>query len=107
MPEPSRGKRRRATQMQRRADRVGAPVKARPKTAPVRGGTVSSRMPGTWWLAAGVIVVVAVVAVIVIVRPGSGSGGVGAARALGRTSAATGTCPTSQPARCPPARRGP
>ena len=84
MPEPSRGKRRRATQMQRRADRVGAPFKARPKTAPVSGGTVSSRMPGTWWLAAGVIVVVAVVAVFVILRSGSGSGvGAGASPSAG------------------------
>ena len=97
MPEPSRGKRRRATQMQRRADRVGAPFKARPKTAPVSGGTVSSRMPGTWWLAAGVIVVVAVVAVLVIVRPGSNS----AALPPPSGSAAAGACPTSQPAALP------
>ena len=62
MPEPSRGKRRRATQMQRRADRVGAPAKPKPKTAPVGGTTVSNRIPGVPWLVGGAIVVVVVIA---------------------------------------------
>ena len=115
MPEPSRGKRRRATQMSRRADRVGAPAKPSPGTAPVRGATVSSRLPGGWYLAAGVVVVVAVIAVIVLLRTGPSTGGVGAsassspsasagspgssagASAAAGGSAAAGTCPTSQP----------
>ena len=110
MPEPSRGKRRRATQMQRRADRVGAPAKPKPNTAPVGGTTVSSRMPASWWLAAGVIAVVAIVAVIVILRLGPSTPVVGAAaspspgassNASPGSSAAAGTCPTSQPAALP------
>ena len=110
MPEPSRGKRRRATQMQRRADRVGATAKPKPKTAPVGGTTVSSRMPASWWLAAGVIAVVAIVAVIVILRSGPSTPVVGAAtspspgasaNASPGSSAAAGTCPTSQPPALP------
>jgi cyclophilin family peptidyl-prolyl cis-trans isomerase len=82
--------------MQRRTDRVGAPAKPKPttKTAPANGGSVSSRMPGSWWLAAGVIALVAVVAVLVIVRPGSGASP-SASNPAG--SAAAGSCPTSQP----------
>ncbi len=99
MPEPSRGKRRRATQMQRRADRVGAPAKPKPKTAPVSGTTVSSRIPGIPWLVGGAIVVVVVIAAILILRPGGGSG-TGAA-ASPSSSAAAGTCPTSQPPALP------
>ena len=99
MPEPSRGKRRRGTQMQRRADRVGARSKSRPKTAPVGGAAVSSRMPGTWWLAAGVIAIIAVVAVVVILRSGPSTAGAGASASPGAPagSAAAGACPTSQP----------
>ena len=115
MPEPSRGKRRRATQMSRRADRVGAPAKPSPGTAPVRGATVSSRLPSVPWLAGGLIVVVGVIAVIVLLNTGPSTGGVGAsassspsasagspgssagASAAAGGSAAAGTCPTSQP----------
>ena len=103
MPE-SRGKRRRATQMQRRADRVGAQPKAKAKTAPVSGGTVSSRVPGVPWLVGGAILVVVVIAAILILRPG-GSGGVGAGPSAAPSgpvgSAVAGTCPTSQPAPLP------
>ena len=108
MPEPSRGKRRRATQMSRRADRVGAPISPKPGTAPVRGGTVSSRMPSVPWLAGGLIVVVGVIAVIVLLNTGPSTGGVGAgasgspgtsagSSAAPGESAAVGACPTSQP----------
>jgi cyclophilin family peptidyl-prolyl cis-trans isomerase len=101
--------------MSRRADRVGAPAKPSPGTAPVRGATVSSRLPGGWYLAAGVVVVVAVIAAIVLLRTGPSTGGVGAsassspsasagspgssagASAAAGGSAAAGTCPTSQP----------
>ena len=65
--------------MQRRADRVGAPAKPKPKTAPVGGTTVSSRIPGIPWLVGGAIVVVVVIAALLILRPGTGgSAGVGA-----------------------------
>lgn len=79
MPEPTKGKRRRGSQQQRRsASRPGANV------APVGRATISNRLPGLPWLAAGAIVLIAVIAVIVLLRPGGG--GAGAA-----------TCPTSQP----------
>ncbi len=101
--------------MQRRADRVGAPSKPRPKTAPVGGATVSSRMPGGWYLAAGAVVVVAVIALLVLLRTGPSTGGVAAgassspsvspgspvasagSSAAAGGSAAAGACPTSQP----------
>jgi cyclophilin family peptidyl-prolyl cis-trans isomerase len=88
--------------MQRRADRVGVPPKPKAKTAPVRGGPVSNRIPGVPWLVGGAIVVVVVIAAILIIRPGTGgSGGVGAGPSASASapagSAATGTCPTSQP----------
>ena len=92
--------------MQRRADRVGAQPKskAKTKTAPVGGGTVSSRLPGVPWLVGGAIVVVVVIAAILILRPG-GSGGVGAGPSASPSapagSAVAGTCPTSQPAPLP------
>jgi peptidyl-prolyl cis-trans isomerase B (cyclophilin B) len=92
--------------MQRRADRVGMPPKPKAKTAPVRGGPVSNRIPGVPWLVGGAIVVVVVIAAILILRPGTGgSGGVGAGPSASASapagSAAAGTCPTSQPAPLP------
>jgi cyclophilin family peptidyl-prolyl cis-trans isomerase len=96
--------------MQRRADRVGAPAKPKPKTAPVGGTTVSNRIPGIPWLVGGALVVVVVIAAILIVRPGGSGGGTGAApgsspsagtSAAPGSSTASGTCPTSQPAALP------
>ena len=102
MPEPSHGKRRRGSQQHTRSAQRAAAARQ-----PVRGGTVSSGIPGLPLLAGGVIVLVVLVGGFLLLRPG-GLGGTGSAAASpsasSRPSAAVvgnGTCPTSQPPALP------
>ena len=102
MPEPSHGKRRRGSQQHSRSAQRAAAARQ-----PVRGGTVSSGIPGLPLLAGGVIVLVVLVGGFLLLRPG-GLGGTGSAAASpsasSRPSAAVvgnGSCPTSQPPALP------
>jgi len=100
--EPSHGKRRRGSQQHSRSAQRAAAARQ-----PVRGGTVSSGIPGLPLLAGGVIVLVVLVGGFLLLRPG-GLGGTGSAAASSsassRPSAAAvgnGSCPTSQPPALP------
>ena len=102
MSEPSHGKRRRGSQQHTRSAQRAAAARQ-----PVRGGTVSSGIPGLPLLAGGVIVLVVLVGGFLLLRPG-GLGGTGSAAASpsasGAASAAVvgnGSCPTSQPPALP------
>ena len=102
MPEPSKGKRRRGSQRERRSDgytrsagRPGTPA------GPVSGGSVTSSIPGGPLLIIGAIVVVVIAAAFLLLRPGdSGGAGAGASASPGASTAA-GSCPTSQPPALP------
>jgi cyclophilin family peptidyl-prolyl cis-trans isomerase len=102
VPEPSHGKRRRGSQQHSRSAQRAAAARQ-----PVRGGTVSSGIPGLPLLAGGLIVLVVLVGGFLLLRPG-GLGGTGSAAASpsasNRPSAAAvgnGSCPTSQPPALP------
>jgi cyclophilin family peptidyl-prolyl cis-trans isomerase len=103
VPEPSHGKRRRGSQQHTRSAQRAAAARQ-----PVRGGPVSSGIPGLPLLAGGVIVLVILVGGFLLLRPG-GLGGTGSAAspspsASSGASAAVvgnGTCPTSQPPALP------
>lgn len=107
MPEQSKGKRRRGSQRERRADgytratgRPGTP------TGPVSSGGVTSSIPGGPLLVIGAIAVVVIAAAFLLLRPGdSGAGASASASPAASTaaggSAAAGDCPTSQPAALP------
>jgi peptidyl-prolyl cis-trans isomerase B (cyclophilin B) len=95
-------KRRRGSQQHSRSAQRAAAARQ-----PVRGGTVSSGIPGLPLLVGGVIVLVILVGGFLLLRPG-GLGGTGGAAASpsgsSRPSAAAagnGTCPTSQPPALP------
>jgi cyclophilin family peptidyl-prolyl cis-trans isomerase len=101
VPEPSHGKRRRGSQQHSRSAQRAAAARQ-----PVRGGTVSSGIPGLPLLAGGLILLVVLVGGFLLLRPG-GLGGTGSAAspsASSRPSAAVvgnGSCPTSQPPALP------
>jgi cyclophilin family peptidyl-prolyl cis-trans isomerase len=102
VPEPSHGKRRRGSQQHSRSAQRAAAARQ-----PVRGGTVSSGIPGLALLAGGLILLVVLVGGFLLLRPG-GLGGTGSAAASpsasSRSSAAVvgnGSCPTSQPPALP------
>ncbi len=91
MTKRRRGRQQKLERQQRADPRPGA------GTAPVTsGGGVTSRIPGVPWLVGGAIVVGVLVVGFLILRPGGG----GAPPSPGG-SAATGTCPTSQPTALP------
>jgi cyclophilin family peptidyl-prolyl cis-trans isomerase len=104
VPEPSKGKRRRGSQRERRSDgytrstgRPGTPA------GPVSGGGVTSSIPGGPLLIVGAIVVVVIAAAFLLLRPGdTGGAGAGASASPGSSTAAgNGDCPTSQPPALP------
>jgi cyclophilin family peptidyl-prolyl cis-trans isomerase len=87
VPESKRGKRRRGSQQHRSTQPAAA------KTKSVSRSNVNSSIPGLPWLVGGAIVLIVLVAGLLLLQPfkGGGTGG----------SAATGSCPTSQPAPLP------
>ncbi len=103
MADRSKGKRRRGAQ---KAAPRPAPAPVQP-TQPVRGASVTNRLPVVPWLVAGGIVVVALVAILVVFRPGTGTGGVvasaspGASESPGASGVTGASCPTSQPPALP------
>jgi cyclophilin family peptidyl-prolyl cis-trans isomerase len=98
VPDPSRGKPARGAQRGRPTGRSGAPRQ------PVRGGNVSSSIPGLPWLTAGAIVIAVLIGAFIVlsVGGGGGPGGVGPDSSASPAAVATkGACPTSQPAALP------
>ena len=102
MPEPSKGKRRRGSQRERRADgysrstgRPGTPAR------PVTGASVTSGIPGGPLLIIGAIVLVVVGAGFLLLRPGGGTGAGATSSPGASTAAGYGDCPTSQPPALP------
>lgn len=98
MPERSRGKRRRGSQQARSAKGSGGPRE------PVRGGTVTTSIPGLPWLVGGALVLAVLIGGFLVLRPGGGTGSTSAspgASASAGSSAALGSCPKSQPSALP------
>ncbi len=97
MPEPSKGKRRRGSQRERRSDGYSRATGrlSTPASPVARTGVTSSIPGGGRIILAGAIVLVVLAAGFLFLRPGGGRGsGAG-------PSAAAGTCPTSQPPSLP------
>jgi cyclophilin family peptidyl-prolyl cis-trans isomerase len=98
--EPSKGKRRRGTQRERKTDGSHDA-----DTTPVGGATIADRLPRLPWLVGGLLVLVVLGGGFLLLRPGAGGGGDGGGGIAGGSGGPPGAsasesqapCPTSQP----------